>query len=250
MFLIPRSWYTIKTIKYKGRGVFAARDIGEGTIIGDYLGILIKPDANNEKKNGLYDISGGIKYDILANQKIEGVHLVNHSCANNCDIYPYQGHMLLFALRKIFKGEELSLSYWMYAPYDKETTCDMHACYCESEICTGSMHHAAVNFELWEKLVKKEFGDWYNKIPGKYGEPLLPLGSYPDSVQQENIKIYEYNLFGSEAKRAEKYKDKTLPTMPELRKRIRKTGKQLLFPKLKMTIYGIRDGMLLVKRMK
>lgn len=250
MFLIPRSWYAVKIIKRKGRGVFAARDIEAGTVIGDYLGTLIKPDSNDEKKNGLYDMSGGAKYDILANPKVEGVHFVNHSCANNCDIYPHQGHMLLFSLRKIFKGKEFSLSYWMYAPYEKEATCDMHACYCESEICTGTMHYAATNFDAWEKLVKKEFGHWYNKLPGKYGDELLPLGKYPKSINQDAIKIYEFNIFGSEEKAPEKYNDETLPTMPELRKRIRETGRQLCFPKLKMTIYGIRDGMLLAKRMK
>lgn len=250
MFLIPHSQYVVKKIKDKGRGVFAAQDIEAGTVIGDYLGILIKPNSNDEKKNGLYDMSGGEKYDILANPKVEGVHFVNHSCANNCDIYPYKGHMLLFALRKIFKGEELSLSYWMYAPYEKETTCDMHACYCGSEICTGSMHHAAMNFDSWEKLVKKEFGRCYNELPGKYGDELLPLTKYPKSIKQNGVKIYEFSIFGSEIKPAEKYEDNTLPAMTELQKRIRETGKQLSFTKLKMIIYGIRDGILLVKRVK
>ncbi len=248
MFLIPSSWYTVKKTEKKGRGVFATRAIEAGTVIGDYLGTLIKPDSADEKKHGLYDMAGGKKYDILADPAIEGIHFVNHSCANNCDIYPYQGHMLLFALRKIFKGEELSLGYWMYAPYDTETTCDMHACYCGSELCTGTMHHAAMNFDLWEKLVKKEFGQWYHKIPGKYGDRLLPLPAYPASIRDDKKKIYDYNLFGAATKFPEKYKDATLPTMTELRKRIRKTGRRLSFPSLKITVYGIRDGILLAKR--
>jgi len=125
----------------------------------------------------------------------------------------------------------------------------MHACYCKSEICTGTMHHAAINFDLWEKLVKKEFGHCYNELPGKYGDQLLPLKIYPESIRQDKINIYEFSLFGSETKPAEKYVDKILPTVSELRRRIRETGKQLSFTKLKMTVYGIRDDILLVKRM-
>lgn len=250
MFLITHSYYIVKKTKNKGRGVFAARDIEAGMVIGDYLGILIKPDSNDEKKNGLYDMSGGKKYDILADPKIEGVHLVNHSCANNCDIYPYQGHMLLFALRKIFKGEELSLHYGMYAPYEKEITCNMRACNCGSEICGGTMHHAAIDFDQWEKLIKKNFGKEYNKLPGKYGDQLLPLETYPYSIDQNKIKIYEYNIFGSEMKKPQKYNDKTIPTISELRKRIQETGKQLSFPNLKITVYGFKNGIMLTKRIK
>jgi len=250
MFLIPHSCYAVKTIKRKGRGVFATYDIEAGTVIGDYLGKLIKPDSADEYKYGLYDMSGGSKYDIMANPKKEGIHFINHSCANNCDVYPHKGHMLFFALRKIFKGEELSISYWMYAPNDKKTTCNMHACYCKSEICTGTMHHAAINFDLWEKLVKKEFGHSYNELPGKYGDQLLPLKTYPEFIRQDKVNIYEFSIFGSETKPAEKYDDKILPTISELQRRIRETGKQLSFTKLKMTVYGIRDDILLVKRIK
>ena len=248
MFIIPKSWYIVKTTKKMGRGVFAARDIEAGTVIGDYLGTIIKLDSNIEKNTGLYDMAGGEKYDILANPKIEGVHFINHSCANNCDTYPYQGHTLFFALRKIFKGEDLSINYWLYAHDEKETTCDMHACHCGSEICTGTMHHAAKSFDAWEKLVKKEFGPWYKKIPGEYGVPLPPLEKYPEFIYQEKIKTYEYNIFGSEKKAPEVFKDLVLPKIPELRKRIQETGKHLSFPKLKITIYGLQDGMLLAKR--
>lgn len=248
MFLLPDSYYTVKKTKYKGRGVFAAKDIEASSVIGDYLGKIIKKDSNDEIKDGLYDMAGGTKYDVLANPKIKGVHFINHSCANNCDVYPYKGHMLFFALRKIFKGEELSFNYWLYAPDEKTTTCDTHACYCESRICLGTMHHAAGNFDAWEDFVKKEFGVAYTKLPGKYGEQLPPLETYPVSVDLNKKNSYDYDIFGSEAKPAEMYSDAALPTTIELKKRIRETGKHLSFSKLHVTIYGIRDAMLVAER--
>lgn len=247
MFLIPTSWYRIKTKPQKGRGVFAAHDIPAGTVIGDYLGIIIKPDSNDEKTDGLYDMSGGRKYDIAADPKRTGVHLVNHSCANNCDMYPYQGHMLMFALRKIFSGEELSLSYWLYAPYEKETTCNMHACYCGSAICTGSMHHAAYNFDAWEKLIKREFGPSYNKIPGRYGDELAPLKTYPSTISFSKQRAYAFNLYGAENKSPEKCNNGRLPSLTQLKNQIRETGRQLSFSKLRLTVYGIRDDMLIAR---
>jgi hypothetical protein len=246
MFLIPDAWYAVKKTKEKGRSVFAAHDIEAGTIIGDYLGTIIPLDGSDENKNGLYDMAGGLHYDILANPKKNGIHLINHSCANNCNIYPYNGHMFYFALRKIFKGEEITVDYGLFSPDDTTIACNLHACSCGSEICTGTMHTTRKDFRLWDKFLKKQFGEWYKKIPGKYGDQLKPFKKYPGTIK-DYPALYD-NIFGAEARSAEKYGDKILPALPELRKRIRTTGRQLSFSKLKITVYGIRDGMVLVKR--
>jgi hypothetical protein len=248
MFLLPDSVYNIKKVPDKGRGVFAARDIEAGTVIGDYLGKIIKSGTADESRDGLYDMAGGKKYDILANPKVKGVHFINHSCANNCDVYPYQGHMLFFALRKIFKNEELSLNYWLYAPDEKNTICANHACYCESEICTGTMHHAAANFDLWERFIKKQFGAAYNKLPGKYGQQLSPLTSYPTFINIGNKGNYDYDIFASEITSAAKNNDSRLPNLSELKSRIRETGQRQAFPKMHFEVFGIQNKILLGKR--
>src|SRR5271156_946613 len=112
MFLIPSSWYRVKQLKRRGRGVFVLHDIEPGTVIGDYLGKIVKPYSNNEKKHGLYDMQCGLYYDVVADPKKVGVHFINHSCANNVEMYPYHGgHVLFVAIRKIFKGEELGINY-------------------------------------------------------------------------------------------------------------------------------------------
>ena len=60
MFLIPNSWYAIKTIKKKGRGVFATRTIDPGTVIGDYLGTITKPDTHTMKTNMAFTTWRGV----------------------------------------------------------------------------------------------------------------------------------------------------------------------------------------------
>jgi hypothetical protein len=240
----------VKTSKQKGRGAFATKDIEVGTVIGDYLGTIIKSDSSDEHKNGLYDMRGGLRYDILANPKKEGIHLINHSCANNCDAYPYQGHILYYAIRKIFKGEEILVNYGLGGADEKDITCNMHACHCGSKICMGTMHddqpHYDEWYEAWEILIKKEFGPMYRKIPGKYGSQLPPLASYPTVIKNDDVRVYA-NIYGSEQESPGTYNDATLPPSPELRKRIRETGRRLTFPKLRLTIYGMRNEILLAE---
>jgi hypothetical protein len=248
MFLIPRAWYCIKKSKQKGRGVFALRDIKPGTIIGDYLGTIVNPEKENEKRNGLYTMVAGMKYDILANPKKEGIHLINHSCSNNCDIYPYRGHVLYFASRNIFKGEEITVDYWLYAPGEEKTNCTMHACYCESKNCTGTMHHSLAEYEPLIKIWKKNFGKSYNAMPGPYGTELNPLLRYPQYIKKDYPKVYD--LFGSESRPPVRYSDKTLPTITEIRNRIRKTGQRLSFPSFQLCVYGVEGGMLVAERMR
>lgn len=251
MFLIPQSWYSIKKLKNRGRGAFANREIPPGTIIGDYLGTIIKSGSNDENRKGLYDMAGGKKYDILAHPKENGIHLINHSCANNCDAYPYRGHILYVALRKIFKGEEFTVNYSLESPDPKDVPCRLHLCYCGSQFCTGSMHGNKADFEKWfknwDKLVKKNFGQFYRKIPGKYGDELKPYPNYPDAIKIDNPNIYP-NLFGSEYQPAAIFKNTNLPQITELRKYIRETGRRLAFPKLHLIIYGICDGMIIAER--
>jgi hypothetical protein len=251
MFIIPKTDYAIRSSRKKGRGAFALKDIEAGTVIGDYIGTIIKSDSNDEKVNGLYDMRGGVRYDILADPKEDGIHLINHSCANNCDAYPYGGHILYVALRKIFKGEEITVNYGLGGADEKDITCGMHACHCNSKICTGTMHEAEERYDAWydawEKLVKRNFGAWYRKVPGRYGERLRLLEAYPATIDVSQLDIYP-SIFGSEAKPAQKCSDTKLPSLSKIRERIRKTGKRPAFPKLDLVVDGIRDGILLVEK--
>jgi hypothetical protein len=244
MFIIPETSYRVVKTKHKGRGIFATKDIEAGTVIGDYIGTIVRPEDE------LYTMSGGDRFDILANPKVKGIHFINHSCANNCGIYPYRGHVLFIALRHIFPGEEITINYMFGKAGDdeKDISCALHTCHCGSKICTGDLHESEACYDDFEKLSQRESGPWLKKIPGKYGEQLAPLESYPELIKLNNIKIYEYDSFGSEKKSPIKLTGASLPALAELRKHIRATGRQLLFPKLRLLIYGIRDGMLIAER--
>ena len=121
----------IKKTSQKGRGVFAKKDIAPGTVIGDYLGKIILNREIDEKTQGLYDMRINDFFSILPDPKKEGVHLTNHSCEPNLGMYEIGIHTIFFALRKIFKGEELLVSYYLGPPEKK--TCNPCTHECESQ---------------------------------------------------------------------------------------------------------------------
>jgi SET domain-containing protein len=84
--------YRIKKsdIDKKGRGLYATRDIKEGTKIIDYIGKLITKKQTEESDK--YDNSKPIylftinkRYDLDGDFAWNTARLINHSCNNNCD---------------------------------------------------------------------------------------------------------------------------------------------------------------------
>lgn len=249
MFIIPKSFWKVQrgTHKklnhdtYRGRGVFATRDIPAGMVIGDYSGIMVRPDDEDEEKHGLYYMWYNDKVTILANPKKDGIHLINHSCAPNCWMYPYKGHTLYIATRKIFKGEELTVSYLLGTPEDEEIPCQ-HTCKCATPLCTGTMHNSDEASERWGDFEAKHHQERYNKkLPAPFGEMLPILDSYPESRPVD----LSFPVFGSLLAPALTCKERTLPLIPILRKRIIENGRQLYFKNLKLNVYGIIDKAIL-----
>ena len=187
MFLIKNDFLQVKKTKEKGLGVFAKKEIRAGTIIGDYLGKVIKTkkyDLDNYKK-GLYLMYFTDQASIYPNLKKPGLHLINHSCAPNCWIYIYCGHTLFFALRKIKPGRELTIPY-LLSPKDETCKPCTHICKCNSQFCTGTMHLSQVKYEKWQNFqnkLKKE-----TKTPKVvFGKNLPKLTSYPRLIPNNPI---------------------------------------------------------------
>jgi hypothetical protein len=152
------------------------------------------------------------------------------------------GHTLYFALRRIFPGEEMTVPY-LLGPPDEET-CDPchHACLCGSPVCTGTWHLSDEKHQRWS--------DYENDIAEKYppkrvkpGQPLPKLDKYPKTISDNPV----FDLFGYDNIEPAVYDDETLPKVPELRKRIRETGRRLDFPKFHQTVYGILNGLVVSK---
>lgn len=192
MFLISDDFWQIAEAGKKGLGVFAKKEIGQGTIIGDYLGKLIKTaeyDLELDKK-GLFLMYFSNQASIYPNLDESGIHFFNHSCAPNCWIYVHRGHTLFFALRNIEAGEELTISY-LLSPKDDCFDCT-HVCRCGSKFCSGTMHLSREKYEMWQ--------EFQNKVKKKtrrtkvvFGKNLQKLTSYP----RINFKDPIYSIIAS-----------------------------------------------------
>lgn len=243
MFLIPKDSWEIRTTAKKGRGIFALKDIGAGVVIGDYLGkvILESEEEKYEKKHGFYSMWYHNDVSIFPDPKKPGIHLVNHSCAPNCWMYTYKGHTLYSAIRKIFKGEELTISY-LIGPQDDECKPCSDICRCESDFCAQTMHMPEKYYNAWiaydDNREKKSKG---KRV--KLNTQLPHLKSYPKSIRDNQL----YILIGNEKKKPGIYSDKKLPSVLEIRARIRETGKPLHFNKLNLTVYGVTNNLLISK---
>jgi len=235
ILLSPTSW-EIKETTNKGKGIFTRRTITAGTIIGDYIGKVIKTaEEDVSEKNGLYllyyhDYASIYPIDITK----PGIHLINHSCIPNCGITIYKGHTLFFTLRKIFANEELTVSYQL-SPGNYCNPC-AHACYCGFINCTGTMHLSEKEFKIWNSFIEKEARKT-KRARITYGKPLALLKDYPESIPDHPA----YILYAASNKPARINYGKQLPSFEKIRQEIREFGQPLYFPSMEKTIVGIKN---------
>lgn len=242
MFLLPETVWEIQTRTYKNaegkkkqnRGIFAKKDIEAGTIIGDYLGLLIPIKDEEKYENGkeLYLMYYDEKSTIFPDVKAPGLHLFNHSCEPNCFMYTYKGRAIYFAIRKIHKGEEMLISYQM-SSQDEDCKPCIHICLCGTPSCTGSWHMTEEKYEKWRVFDETE-AKKTRKSREKIGQRLKFLDSYPDKMPDNTF----YKLFGSRTKIPKVIKEKSFPSIKTIRENIRTSGRTLKYPKLGITIVG------------
>lgn len=244
MFLISDDTWTVKQTKKRGRGIFAKKDIDAGTVIGDYLGKVIhtsEEDAIDESKN-FYLMHYHERASIFPDLSKPGVHLINHACTPNCWMTTYRGHTLFFALRRIFKDEELTVAY-LVSPQDKYCDPCTHICTCGSVICSQTMHLSEKRYNTWITFHDKE-AKKTKRERVRFGQNLPKLSSYPKNVSDNPI----YTLFGTTKKAAHTLQEKELPSVTTLRKLIRATGKTLQFPALNIHVLGMLDDLIISQR--
>jgi uncharacterized protein len=186
MFLIGDEYWFVKETSVMGSGVFARKEIAKGTVIGDYIGIVIKTEEYDieSDKRGLYLMYMTDEASVYPDLAKPGIHLLNHSCNPNCWIYVYQGHTLFFAIRDIKAGEQLCISY-LLDPKDKYCEPCLHDCVCGAANCTGTMHLTKEKFVLWQNFQdSKKSGGSPNF---SYGTSLPLLSSYPQTLPVDSI---------------------------------------------------------------
>lgn len=241
MFLLPKTHWEIRKTAQRGRGIFAALDIQPGVIIGDYLGRIISPDEESESDRGLYAMWYSERATILPDPDEIGVHLINHACMPNCAMYTHRGHTLYFALRRIFKGEELTASY-LLDPTDDDPNapCFRHACSCRSPICHGTLHTSKIYIDRWNAMEARRHKNRFASLPVPYGQRLPKLDVYPAVIEDDPL----YEIFGSLEQTPLECSEAALPGIAEIRKRIRRSGRCLAFGRLRLLLYGIMQGLI------
>lgn len=235
MLILGPDKIQVQNTEKKGKGVFAADDIPGGTVIADYLGKIILPDEEDEtKQNGVYGMCWRGDFSILPDLSQVGAHTVNHSCMPNAVYYPYQGHILITATRKIFSGEEISTSYLI----DPEACVDFpchHGCFCNTPVCTGTMHSShAISGAGWDNFVREKQGSFLNSdFP--LGSTLEPLTSYPGSLPDDNF----FPLYGNLSQPGLILDETRFPSLQLIRQLISQQGQVLHCSKLGIRILGV-----------
>ncbi|MSR76224.1 MAG: SET domain-containing protein-lysine N-methyltransferase [Candidatus Ryanbacteria bacterium] len=226
----------VRKTKKSGRGVFATADIAPGTVLGDYFGRLILEKDENEQTQGLYGMPLDAKTTILADPKTTGIHLINHSCAQNCGMYPVGDRTVYVTLRKIHKGEELTVNYLIGVPSRQCNPC-RHECHCGEDFCQGTMHCADKRVDAYlafeKQIQKKQKWSKPRTLPARYGEWLPSLAVYPQQITDYAI----YPIFSARGSRPFSIVGK--PALSTIRARMRLEGRPCRLPALGITILAV-----------
>ncbi len=189
MFLIPKDFWEVRKVKGKGQGVFALEDVPKGLVIGDYLGKVLRPEEALIDEKNFYLMYYHDHAVISPDLKKVGPHLINHSCVPNSFLYIYKGHTLVFALRKILKGEELTIPY-LLPPIEEYCDSCLHFCRCGSLNCKKTMHMSKEKYNYWRKITDRQSKET-KKERIRYGKELKALFDYPKKIPKDYISEIE-----------------------------------------------------------
>jgi uncharacterized protein len=127
----------LRESKIHSLGCYATQNIKKGEFVAEYTGPRLTPKAaealyDNHHKTYLFGLSNG-------KEVIDGVGIaafINHSCDPNCETDELRGRIVIYSIREITAGEEVTYDYCLY---DGEPDDDAR-CFCRSGKCRGSMY--------------------------------------------------------------------------------------------------------------
>lgn len=142
-------WHVVRKSTLHGNGIFAVRDIPEGTHILQYAGRRLtteqadaQPPRNPEEPFHTFFFSLSSGKIIDGAQRGNDARWINHSCQGNCEAQENaQGtRVYIVALRDITAGEELVYDYGLLIdePLTK-TLREQYRCLCGAPKCRGTM---------------------------------------------------------------------------------------------------------------
>ncbi len=157
--MATQPYYSVRTSRIHGRGVFARRPIRKGTRVIEYTGPIIsteEADKIGEKMENGH--SHTMLFTVDENRVINGneggdARYINHSCAPNCEAVQDGDRIFIEALRAIKKGEEITYDYYLQVPGKiTEKVKKEYACFCGSPNCRGTQ----IAPEILEAQAKKD----------------------------------------------------------------------------------------------
>ena len=149
--------YKIKKSNIDNKGLYASKDIKEGTKIINYIGKIISKKEtekntkfNNEKDIYLFNLNN--RYDLDGDFKFNTARLINHSCDPNCEVEGVGLKLWISAIKNIKKGEELTYDYGF--SYDKDYK--QFPCKCGKQNCVGYIVRSGSRWRIKGKFKKRK----------------------------------------------------------------------------------------------
>ena len=149
--------YKIKKSNIDKKGLYASKDIKEGTKIINYIGKIISKKEtekntkfNNEKDIYLFNLNN--RYDLDGDFKFNTARLINHSCDPNCEVEGVGLKLWISAIKNIKKGEELTYDYGF--SYDKDYK--QFPCKCGKQNCAGYIVRSGSRWRIKGKFKKRK----------------------------------------------------------------------------------------------
>lgn len=154
----PHRWVARKvrvfSSKIEGRGVVAINDIKRGEVILVYGGVIV-PESDWKKYEGELgqygiQISDGFHICPTTEKELDETGVVNHSCEPTAG---FADALTLVAIRKIRKGEEITIDYAFCESYPF-----MIKCNCGSRACRG-----VITGNDWKiKKLQQRYGSYFS----------------------------------------------------------------------------------------
>ena len=123
-----------------GFGCFATVRIPKNSTIAEYAGERItRTEAMRRmRRTGVKRISE-LDDDLYIDGSVDGndTKYINHSCEPNADVFITDGFMIIFALREIVPGEEITVDYLNSFEEDRAV------CQCRTSSCRRSLNQKA-----------------------------------------------------------------------------------------------------------
>ena len=150
-------FYKIKKSNIDKKGLYASKDIKEGTKIINYVGKIIstKESEKNEKfdnKKDIYLFNLNNRYDLDGDFKFNTARLINHSCDPNCEVEGTGLKLWISSIKNIKKGEELTYDYGF--SYDKDYK--QFPCKCGKQNCVGYIVRSGSRWRINKKFRKQK----------------------------------------------------------------------------------------------